>query len=256
MPDWSDIVVETLETNGAVVYAKSNTPEFGAGGNTFNDVFGVTRNPHDLRLTAGGSSGGAAAALASGMAWLAQGSDLAGSLRTPASFCGVTSLRPSPGRIASGPSAAPFLVHSQKGPMARDVADLALFADAMVGESPFAGLAKPPPEKSFRRAAASPQRPARVAFTTDFEVTELETETEVADICARAALRLERDRRRPRDHPIGHRGRRRTASGRSVSVTPLGGDVRARGPILPGGCLASGSADIMAGPRKDRPWRP
>ena len=193
VPDWSDILVETLEAAGAVVCAKSNTPEFGAGGNTFNDVFGVTRNPHDLRLTAGGSSGGAAAALASGMAWLAQGSDLAGSLRTPASFCGVTSLRPSPGRIASGPNVAPFLVHSQKGPMARDVADLALFADAMVGESPFAGLAKPPPEQSFRRAAASPQRPTRVAFSTDLEVTELETEVEVADVCARAALRLERD---------------------------------------------------------------
>ncbi len=191
VPDWSDILVETLEAAGAVVYAKSNTPEFGAGGNTFNDVFGATRNPHDLRLTAGGSSGGAAAALASGMAWLAQGSDLAGSLRTPASFCGVTSLRPSPGRFASGPSVAPFLVHSQKGPMARDVGDLALFADAMVGESPFAGLAKPPPQQSFSRAAAAPQRPARVAFSTDLGVTE--TAAEVSEACVRAMRALERD---------------------------------------------------------------
>ena len=191
VPERSDVVVETLETNGAVVYAKSNTPEFGAGGNTFNDVFGATRNPHDLRLTAGGSSGGAAAALASGMAWLAQGSDLAGSLRTPASFCGVTSLRPSPGRIASGPSVAPFLVHSQQGPMARDISDLALFADAMVGESPLAGLGKPPPPQPFRRAAAEPSPPARVAFSVDLGVTE--TSAAVAETCSRAMRALERD---------------------------------------------------------------
>ena len=189
--DQSDVIVETVEAHGGVVYAKSNTPEFGAGGNTFNDVFGPTRNPHDLRLTPGGSSGGAAAALASGMAWLAHGSDLAGSLRTPASFCGVTSLRPSPGRIASGPTVMPFHVHAQQGPMARDVADLALFADAMVGESPRAGLGKPPPQRSFRNAAASPQPPERVAFSVDLGVTE--TAPEVADVCSRAMAALERD---------------------------------------------------------------
>ena len=191
VPDQSDVIVETLEAQGAVIYAMSNTPEFGAGGNTFNDVFGPTRNPHDLRLTPGGSSGGAAAALASGMAWLAQGSDLAGSLRTPASFCGVTSLRPSPGRIARGPSALPFEVHSQAGPMARDIADLALFADAMVGESPRAGLGKPPPQQSFRRAAASPQSPQRIAFSVDLGVAE--AAPEVADVCSRAMAALERD---------------------------------------------------------------
>ncbi|MYE65878.1 MAG: amidase, partial [Acidimicrobiaceae bacterium] len=191
VPERSDILVETLEANGAVVYAKSNTPEFGAGGNTFNDVFGATRNPHDLRLTAGGSSGGAAAALATGMAWLAHGSDLAGSLRTPASFCGVTSLRPSPGRIAHGPTVAPFLVHSQQGPMARDIADLALLADAMVGESPRAGLGKPPPQESFRSAAAAPTAPARVAYSVDLGVTE--TAPEVAEVCSRAIHALEDD---------------------------------------------------------------
>lgn len=189
--DQSDVLVETVEAQGGVVYAKSNTPEFGAGGNTFNDVFGPTRNPHDLRLTPGGSSGGAAAALATGMAWLAHGSDLAGSLRTPASFCGVTSLRPSPGRIASGPTVMPFQVHSQQGPMARDIADLALFADAMVGESPRAGLGKPPPRQSFRSAAASPRPPERVAFSIDLGVTE--TAPEVADVCNRAMAALERD---------------------------------------------------------------
>ena len=191
VPEQSGIIVETLEAHGAVVYAKSNTPEFGAGGNTFNDVFGVTRNPHDLQLTAGGSSGGAAAALASGMAWLAHGSDLAGSLRTPASFCGVTSLRPSPGRIAHGPTVVPFLVHSQQGPMARDVGDLALFADAMVGESPRAGLGKPPPPQSFRSAASAPLPPSRVAYSVDLGVTE--TAPEVAEVCSRAMHALESD---------------------------------------------------------------
>ena len=191
VPDQSDVIVETVEAQGGVIYAKSNTPEFGAGGNTFNDVFGPTRNPHDLRLTPGGSSGGAAASLAAGMAWLAHGSDLAGSLRTPASFCGVTSLRPSPGRVANGPTVMPFQVHSQQGPMARDVADLALFADSMVGESPRAGLGKPPPPQSFRSAAASPRAPERVAFSVDLGVTE--TAPAVAAVCTRAMEALERD---------------------------------------------------------------
>ncbi|MDE0161189.1 MAG: amidase family protein [Acidimicrobiaceae bacterium] len=191
VPEQSDVIVETLEAHGAVVYAKSNTPEFGAGGNTFNDVFGATRNPHDLRLTAGGSSGGAAAAVATGMAWLAHGSDLAGSLRTPASFCGIASLRPSPGRIANGPSVVPFQVHSQQGPMARDIGDLALLTDAMVGESPRAGLGKPPPQRSFRSAAAEPSRPVRVAFSVDLGVAE--TAPEVSDVCSRAVHALERD---------------------------------------------------------------
>ena len=89
VPDRSDFMVERLEQRGAVVLAKSNTPEFGAGGNTFNEVFGETRNPWDTSRTCGGSSGGSAAALASGQVWLATGSDLGGSVRTPAGFCGV-----------------------------------------------------------------------------------------------------------------------------------------------------------------------
>lgn len=187
----SDLMVENLESNGAVIYAKSNTPEFGAGGNTFNDVLGTTRNPYNLNLSAGGSSGGAAAALASGTAWLAHGSDLAGSLRTPASFCGVTSLRPSPGLIASGPSDMPFFPHPQQGPMARDVTDLALFTDAMVGSSPDAGLCKPITGIGFRTAAEQAQRPARVAFSADLGVTE--TSAEVLAVCTAAMAKLEAD---------------------------------------------------------------
>jgi amidase len=103
IPARSDLLVEHLEASGAVIYAKSNTPEFGAGANTFNEVFGATRNPWDLSRSAAGSSGGAAAALATGTAWLAHGSDMGGSLRSPASFCGVVGMRPSIGRVAHTP---------------------------------------------------------------------------------------------------------------------------------------------------------
>jgi amidase len=96
----TDITVATLEANGAIPIAKSNVPEF-AGAHTFNSVFGVTRNPWSLRKSAGGSSGGSAAALASGMVWLAMGSDLGGSLRIPASYCGIVGMRPSAGRVPS-----------------------------------------------------------------------------------------------------------------------------------------------------------
>src|SRR5919201_481317 len=141
VPDRSDILVERLEQNGALVLAKSNTPEFGAGGNTFNEVFGETRNPWDTSRTAGGSSGGSAAALAAREVWLATGSDLGGSLRTPASVCSVVGLRPSPGRIARGPAELPFGTLSVEGPMARDVRDAALMLDAMAGPHPADPLA-------------------------------------------------------------------------------------------------------------------
>jgi len=189
VPAQSDIMVERIETNGGIVYAKSNTPEFGTGGNTFNDVFGATRNPYDLSRSAGGSSGGAAAALASGTAWLAQGSDLGGSLRTPASFCGVTSLRPSPGLITSNPGMSPFDVYSQKGPMARGIADLALFADAMAGPGSMAGLSKPHAIDEFRKAAAQPVRPLKIAFSEDLGVTK--TTPAVVELCTGAVTRLE-----------------------------------------------------------------
>ena len=96
VPNTSDPMVLRLETNGAVIVGKTNTPEMGAGANTFNPVFGMTRNPWNTTMNAGGSSGGAAAGLATGEVWLSQGSDVGGSLRTPASFCGIVGLRPSP----------------------------------------------------------------------------------------------------------------------------------------------------------------
>ena len=187
----SSLMVQRVEANGGVIYAKSNTPEFGTGGNTFNDVFGATRNPHDTTRSAGGSSGGAAAALASGSAWLAQGSDLGGSLRTPASFCGVTSLRPSPGVVTSNPGLTPFDVYSQSGPMARDLGDLALFADALAGPSQQTGISKAHRIGQFAEAAARPRKPSRVAFSEDLGVTQ--TSSEVSRACQRALALLEQD---------------------------------------------------------------
>ena len=177
VPEASDPLVDVIERRGGVVVGKTNTPELGAGGNTFNAVFGATRNPWDTRRNAGGSSGGAAAALAAGQVWLAQGSDLAGSLRTPAAYCGVVGLRPSPGRCGGGPAAAAFLTEGINGPMARDVRDLALFLDAMAGFDPRMPISLDAPATPFARAAATPAARVRVAFSEDqggFAPVELE----------------------------------------------------------------------------------
>src|SRR6202040_1918171 len=153
IPARSDILVERLEANGGIVYAKSNTPEFGAGANTFNEVFGATRNPWNLARSAAGSSGGAAAALATGMAWVAHGSDMGGALRNPASFCGVVGLRPSIGRVAHTPTFKIDRNLTVHGPMARNIEDTALLLDAMSGEHPADPLSLPPLPVSFLSAA-------------------------------------------------------------------------------------------------------
>ncbi|MFL6050375.1 MAG: amidase [Gaiellales bacterium] len=188
VPDRSDLMVERLEQRGAVVVAKSNTPEFGAGGNTFNEVFGETRNPWDTSRTCGGSSGGSAAALASGQVWLATGSDLGGSLRTPAGFCGVVGIRPSPGRVAAGPAPLPFETMSVEGPVGRTVADAALMLDAMSGVDERDPLSLEAPQRPFADAAAAPVLPLRVAYSPDLGVTPVAAE--IRDACGRAAERL------------------------------------------------------------------
>ena len=169
VPDVSDPLVIHLEARGAVVIGKTNTPEMGAGGNTFNAVFGPTLNAWDTRLNAGGSSGGAAVALATGELWLAHGSDHGGSLRTPAAFNGVVGLRPSPGRVVSGPGEAAFAQEGVQGPMARSVADLALLLDAMSGFNPASPLSFATPSGVFQRAVARAQKGAapRIAFAPD-----------------------------------------------------------------------------------------
>jgi amidase len=184
----SDIVVEHLEQNGAVVYAKSNTPEFGAGANTFNEVFGATLNPWDTSRSAAGSSGGAAVALATGTAWLAHGTDMGGSLRAPASFCGIVGMRPSIGRVAHTPTFKIDRNLGVHGPMARNVEDLALLLDAMSGEHPSDPLSLPGLPISFRSAARSGNGPKRVAYSPDLGITPVDPE--VAAITRKAAARF------------------------------------------------------------------
>ena len=164
----SDILVETLEARGALVVAKSNTPEYGMLPVTTNRVFGTTVSPWDITKTAGGSSGGAAAAVAAGEVWLAHGSDIGGSLRIPAAMCGVTGHRPTPGRVPRNFSKRGFSPMSVQGPMARTVADCALFLDAQTAFNHHDPLSLPEQPGQFSLAVANARPPKRVAFTLSF----------------------------------------------------------------------------------------
>lgn len=141
VPSRDALVVQRMSAAGAISLGKTNVPEFGAGSHTVNPVFGATRNPFDLTRSAGGSSGGAAAALAARMICLADGSDLGGSLRNPASFCNVVGLRPSPGRVPDWPFSDVADVLGVAGPMARTVADVALLLMVLSGPDPRVPLA-------------------------------------------------------------------------------------------------------------------
>ncbi|PYR51056.1 MAG: amidase [Acidobacteria bacterium] len=133
LPAEDSLLVERFRNAGAILVGKTNTPEFGAGSQTFNEVFGSTLNPYDRSKTCGGSSGGAAVALATGMLPIADGTDMGGSLRNPASFCNVVGLRPSPGRVPTWPAATAWSTLSVDGPMGRSVADVALMLSALAG---------------------------------------------------------------------------------------------------------------------------
>jgi len=133
IPDQDSLIVERQRRAGAISLGKTNMPEFGAGSQTFNAVFGATRNPYDLSKTCGGSTGGAAVALATGMVALADGTDVGGSLRNPANFCNVVGLRPSIGRVAHWPSQDAWNLLGVAGPMARTVEDVALFLSVLAG---------------------------------------------------------------------------------------------------------------------------
>jgi len=180
----SDATVRQLEQNGAITVAKSNVPEW-AGGNTFNPVFGATRNPWDLRMSVGGSSGGSAAALASGSVWLATGNDLGGSLRTPAAFNGIVGLRPGPGRVPRGSRLPAMDTLWVEGPMARCVDDLALMLDAGVGQQADDPLSFDQSGVSFIAALEKTGMPQRVAYSPDLSIVSMEKE--IAEICSGAA---------------------------------------------------------------------
>ena len=190
VPTTSHPVVERIERKGGIVIAKSNTPEFGAGGSTFNEVFGRTCNPWNTSLTSGGSTGGGAAALAAGEVWLAHGSDHGGSLRRPGAYCSVVGLRPSPGRVTRGIRQDLFSTLSVQGPMARTVEDVALFLDTMTGLCPLDPLTFDAPAQSFASAVTEARPPKRVALAPDF-AGQVPVDSETQAICAAAARRLE-----------------------------------------------------------------
>jgi amidase len=170
VPHEDDLLVQRLKTAGAIVVGKTNTPEFGAGGNTFNAVFGATRNPWDPALSSGGSSGGAAVAAATGMGPLALGSDLGGSLRIPAAFCGVVGFRTSPGLISSHPRTLVWDTLGVTGPIARTVADVALMLSVMAGPDDRAPLSYEVDTSQFSRAVKRPSiKGWRVAWTPDLD---------------------------------------------------------------------------------------
>ncbi|MDP7066373.1 MAG: amidase [Acidimicrobiales bacterium] len=167
VPDEDDLIVERMRAAGAVMVGKTNTPEFGAGSQTFNQVFGVTSNPYDTSRTCGGSSGGAAVALAARMLPLADGSDLGGSLRNPASFCNVVGFRPSPGRVPTVPSTNLWLHIATKGPMARNVSDVALLMQVIAGPHQLAPNSNRDSPEIFEGSLERDLRGVRVAWSPD-----------------------------------------------------------------------------------------
>ena len=180
VPDVDTILIERLKKAGAVTIGKSNVPEFGAGSQTFNPVFGPSRNPYDLDKTPGGSSGGATAALACGLVPIADGSDLGGSLRNPASFCNVVGLRPSPGRVPNWPSLSAWFPMGVVGPMARTVQDVALTMSAIAGPDARAPTSLQEPGLTFARPLARNFKGARIAWSRD--LGGLPFEPEVSEI--------------------------------------------------------------------------
>ena len=167
VPDHDALIVERLKKAGAITVGKTNTPEFGAGSQTYNEVFGETANPYDTTKTCGGSSGGAAVALATGMLPIADGSDLGGSLRNPANFCNVVGLRPSPGRVPSWPTPAAWFPFSVQGPMARTVQDVALILTAIAGPDPRSPIAIAESANLFARPLSRNFKGVRIAWSRD-----------------------------------------------------------------------------------------
>lgn len=194
-PQADAYIVTLLRRAGAVILGKTNTPEFAAGANTKNPVFGATRNPWNPALSAGGSTGGGAAALATGMVSLAEGTDLGGSLRIPAAFCGVVGLRPTPGLVPRWPSDTPWSLLDVAGPMARTARDVALMLDAISGEHLYDPLSCAPPQ--LPGATATPYvdqletrslSGRRLAYCTD--IAGIGVDPEIERHCRQAAQSL------------------------------------------------------------------
>jgi amidase len=167
VPDQSALIVERIQRAGAITIGKTNVPEFGAGSQTFNPVFGATLNPYDTSKTCGGSSGGAAVALACGLIPIADGGDTGGSLRNPAGYCNVVGLRPAPGRVPSWPDQMAWNSLSVDGPMARTVADVALLLSAIAGPDPRSPIAIAEPGARFAQGLGRDFHSTRIAWSRD-----------------------------------------------------------------------------------------
>ena len=189
VPDEDSLIVERLKAAGAIVIGKTNTPEFGAGANTYNAVFGATRNPWKLSHTCGGSSGGSAVALACGLGPLATGSDLGGSLRIPASFCGVVGFQTSPGVVPVYPSFLSWDTLAVEGPMARTVGDTALMLSVIAGSDDRSPISLPGNNLDFVKAVERPiVRGLRIAWSPDLGIVPVDREVE--EIAAAGAQRF------------------------------------------------------------------
>jgi amidase len=184
------LVVDRFRKAGAIIIGKTNTPEFAAGGNTWNDVFGRTRNPWNPAKSAGGSTGGGAVGLATGMFAIAEGTDLGGSLRIPASFCGIVGLRPSAGLVPTDPSDWVWDTLQVSGPMARTAEDVALALQAIAGESPRSPIGQRADGRDFVGAVrAGPKKGLRVAYCPD--IANIGIDASVETECRKAALGLQ-----------------------------------------------------------------
>jgi len=188
VPTTDHAVVERIRDAGAILVGKTNTPEFAVGAQTFNPVFGKTRNPYDLAKTCGGSSGGAAAAVASGMLPFADGSDLGSSLRNPASFCNVVGFRPTPGRVPNWPFPNVWDTLWSLGPIARTVEDAALLFSAMAGPDPRVPATHAEAGRIFARPLARSFRKVRVAWSRDLRAFPVDARVTRALEPARRAL--------------------------------------------------------------------
>ena len=165
VPGVDDLYVQRLRAAGAIIIGKTNTPEFGAGSHTFNEVFGATRNPYAPDYSCGGSSGGAAVAVATGMLPFADGTDMGGSLRNPAAWCSLVGFRTSPGRVPLWPSNMPYNPLAVAGPIARRAADAALLLSAMAGPDPRVPLSIETPGRAFRGSLDRDFSDARIAWS-------------------------------------------------------------------------------------------
>ena len=189
VPDTDALVVRRFKEAGAIILGKTNTPEFATGGHTFNDVFGATRNPWDTEVSAGGSTGGGAAGLASGMIALAQGTDLGGSLRIPASFCGVVGLRPSPGMITTWPSEFLWDDMEVTGGMGRAAEDVALLFAAVAGGSKIAPVRQSIKGRNFVDVVQQGM-PSGVKIADCPDIAGIGIDEEIQAVCREAATEL------------------------------------------------------------------